>query len=402
LPTVAYCLNVFPGGTREELRSTLEGPVSRLRRLVDPAGTLALELHVGTSLAKELLSRKTFLADLRSLLRDLGLAVVSVNAFPIGDFHQERVKSDVFCPPWPDPERVETTIRAGKILAGLLDGGGGAVSTSPGTYRGFGVEEFTRTSIARAMARVARDFAALEKSTGKCIVLAVEPEPWGMMETVEEAAKFIELLHAVGAGVVRGGGEGAKDAERTLRRHVGVNPDLCHQSVLFEDFDASFRLLKERGIAVPKVHVSSAVAVERPSRAKEAMERLCRLGDDPWLHQVTGIHEDGGIRRVAADLDRIRGREDEAFEGLVQLRAHLHVPVFLSDAGGGIATTAAETARAVEVLLRSRVTELLVVETYTWPGLDGRLPVMERGDLVDGMARELLWLADLVETHRLA
>lgn len=399
LPRLAYCLNVFPGQTTQALKKTLSGPVRRLKELFSPNRPFGIEMHVGERLAEELGEKPQELDSIRGLVEDLGLSVVSVNAFPIGDFHSDRVKSDVFCPTWLDERRVVTTIRAGEILAALVAGNRGSVSTSPGTYRGFGVDDSTRKAVARGMARVARSYESLERRTGKRIVLSIEPEPWGMLETVAEAVEFFEVLEEVGAGILREGHGSSitDDPALMVRRYLGINIDLCHQSVMFEDHVGSLEALARAGISIPKVHVSSALSVSKPAQNREGMAVLDSLGEDRYLHQVVGLSEEGKLLRLAPDIPFLSDVPPERLARCVQLRAHLHVPLHL-DGVAGCQTTSRETARAVRKISSRAASDLLVVETYTWEHVRHRLSELERTEeIVEGMAGELGWLKAVVK-----
>ncbi len=399
-PTLAYCLNVFGGQSHADLCLNLRGQVRRLKDSFCPDGPFAVEMHIGEQLALELTQDEGKLQSLKATLSELDLRVVAVNAFPISDFHGETVKSDVFTPTWLEERRVLTTCLAGKILAELVPGETASVSTSPGTYRGFGVDENTLQTVARNMARVAAAYAEIEWKTGKRIVLSIEPEPWGMIETVDEAVSFFDLLLEAGGGIIRSceGGDLVEDSSAALRRYVGVNIDLCHQSVMFEDHGAGYRQLTANGISIPKVHVSSAVSLSNPADEPKGLELLQVLGADRYLHQVMGLDRNGVVRRVAADLPLMTTMSREKLSEFVQIRAHVHVPLHLGGVDG-CTTTIGETARALGLILDQELSDILVVETYTWEHVLAHLPELRMTpDVVQGMAGELGWLAGTVRS----
>jgi hypothetical protein len=223
------------------------------------------------------------------------------------------------------------------------------LSTLPLGYRAPGGPQPDLRVMARNLARAASSFAALEQRTGVCCVLALEPEPFCLLETCAAAAAFLEQwLFEEGAS--------ATVPEDVLRRHLGVCVDLCHLAVVGEDALAACDDLRRRGIAVPKIQVSSCLEV----RAPEGLERLLGFDEPRWLHQTVAA---SGMR--ALDLPQVR-RECSTFAGAGRLRTHFHLPLWW-DEPGALGSTRAEVERVLAGL-RAPL-PLLEVETYTWPAL---------------------------------
>ena len=74
--------------------------------------------------------------------------------------------------------------------------------------------------------QLARDLNALHQDTGKMIRLAIEPEPFCILETTLETIHFFEMMWDVADK------NGCGDL---VREHIGVCYDVCHQAVEFED-----------------------------------------------------------------------------------------------------------------------------------------------------------------------
>jgi len=70
---------------------------------------------------------------------------------------------------------------------------------------------------------------------------------------------------------------------------------------------------------------------------------------------------------------------------------HFHVPVD-ADRLGPLRTTRPELIRAIEAIHQLPYEPHLEVETYTWPVLPG----VKSGDVISGMARELIATRDLL------
>ena len=92
-------------------------------------------------------------------------------------------------------------------------------------------------------------------------------------------------------------------------RHVCV--DLCHLAVVGEDAVAAVAGLRQRGIAMPKIQVSSGLELRDPVGSLDA---LLVFDEARYLHQTCG---DGGQR--ALDLDEV-GRRRPEFEAAGRLR----------------------------------------------------------------------------------
>src|SRR5690606_4643530 len=137
--------------------------------------------------------------------------------------------------------------------------------------------------------------AGIEAQTGVCCMLALEPEPNCLLETVAQTALFLEQwLFEEGAW--------STVPEQHLRRHLGVCVDLCHLAVLGEDALQALADLRRRGITVAKIQVSSCLEV----RDAAGIDRLLAFEEARYLHQTVAAN---GIRSL--DLDDVRARRDE-------------------------------------------------------------------------------------------
>jgi hypothetical protein len=254
------------------------------------------------------------------------------------------------------------------------------LSTLPLGYRAPGDTPADLRVMARNLARCASAFAAIEQATGVCCVLALEPEPDCLLETVAGTAAFLERwLFDEGAWTTV--------PEAVLRRHLGVCVDLCHLAVVGEDPLTALRDLRARGIAVPKIQVSACLEVRDPA----GLDALLAFAEPRYLHQTVAANG-----RRALDLPEVAIAR-AAFAAAGRIRSHYHVPLFW-DQPGPFGSTQQEVAR----VLRGLVADggpwpLLEVETYTWGVLGdfaGTSPLAER------IARELQWVADQLGADR--
>jgi sugar phosphate isomerase/epimerase len=386
-PHLTYCTNIHPGETWAEVRVNLQ------RHVVGVKEALALDRPFGVGLrlsgvAAESLAEPADLEWLRAFLAQHGMYVFTINGFPFGPFHGVRVKEEVYAPDWLTEERLVYTDRLATLLAALLPdepGLYGSVSTVPGAFRARLASAEARATIADRIIRHVATLVALEAETGKWIRLALEPEPWCMLETVADAIEFFQThvfsdaaAHRLAALTGRSAGASAA----AIRRHVGVCFDACHMAVEFEDPADALARLAAAEIPIVKVQVSAGMIATLGGDDAATRTALAGFADAVYLHQVVERHAKRLQRFV--DLPEALASPDA---GAREWRIHFHVPLF-REALGVVRST---QRWVVELLraLRSRAYEgHLEVETYTWDVL----PEVFRGEPVEqAVARELTW-----------
>ncbi|MFN3241912.1 MAG: metabolite traffic protein EboE [Planctomycetota bacterium] len=374
-PRITYCTNVHPAPDLDQQLATLRDHVAPVAAAARTEGrAFGLGGWWPMQLVEVLHADAAARARLRGAMDDAGAPLWTLNVFPFGDFHQEVVKTAVYAPDWGDEERLLYTRRCAEVGAQLLGRGDVLpMSTLPLGYRGDGEAPADVRRMARNLARAASMLAAIEADTGVRCVLALEPEPNCLLETVAQAADFLDRwLFEEGAWTT-------VPAEH-LRRHLGVCVDLCHLAVLDEDPLAALAELRRRGIEVPKIQVSSCLEV----RHANGIEPLLAFEEPRYLHQTMAAN---GLRSL--DLDGVRARRAE-FERAGRVRTHYHVPLDW-DQDGPFGSTQQQVRRVLEALAAdSAPVPLLEVETYTWSVLGdtfGDAPLHQR------IRRELDWVA---------
>jgi sugar phosphate isomerase/epimerase len=386
---LTYCSNIHPGETWAEVRANFDRYVLAVRERLAPGADFGIGLRLSARAAAEL-SEPAVLAEFRAFLARHRLYVFTLNGFPYGTFHGTRVKEEVYLPDWRDAERLRYTNQLADLLAALLPDDDawleGSVSTVPGAFKpALGSPGDVAWMVEHLLQHVAH-LVALRARTGRCIALALEPEPHCFLETIAEAVSFFTAeLHGAAAvrRIVALTGLDATAAAEALHQHLGLCLDLCHAAVEFEDAAGSIGQLQAAGIRVLKMQISAGLRL--PTLDAEALQALQRFDDAVYLHQV--------VQRSASGLRRFADLPD-AFASLPQdtagreWRVHFHVPIFLEQ----LAPFASTQAFVREVLALQRVQAVsahLEVETYTW----GVLPEPFRSGSVDeAVARELAWV----------
>src|SRR5688572_4797278 len=281
---LTYCSNIHAGESWTEVRDAVTSALPKVRRHLGAAGPVAIGLRLSARAAQEL-AQPPALDAFRAFLRDGDYYVPTINGFPFGAFHRARVKENVYLPDWRDRRRVEYSNRLASLLAALLSDRGlseGSVSTVPGAFKGHIHSADDAAAIAVSILEHAEHLAALRKSTGVTIVLAIEPEPACFIETTAEAVDFFTRFLLDDAFVRTASHLTVDD----VRRHIGVCFDACHMAVEFEDHASALASLDGAGIRVPKFQISSALRVSDPSPGSAGRRALERFAEDTYLHQV--------------------------------------------------------------------------------------------------------------------
>lgn len=345
---------------------------------------LSAGLWFSDPVSREIDGDRRALESLRAALAEHSLTCHTLNAFPQGDFHARRVKEQVYLPDWSDRRRLDYTLRCGRILAALMpEAREGSISTLP---LGFALAANPPDFLSACrgnLCELARELDALHSETGRMIRLAIEPEPFCRLETIRQAAEFFENLraHAETAGV----GE-------LVAEHIGLCYDICHQAVEFEDPAASIASLAEAGIRINKVQISSAIELAAPASNLAGRAALAEFVEPRYLHQTFARAGD----RIGKQLDlTVAMCENPPAEFLHadSWRIHFHVPVNERELGP-LGTTHRQIAPALAAIGELEYAPHLEVETYTWSVLPGG----NKPPLAEGLAKELVATADLVES----
>jgi len=385
---LTYCSNIHPGESWAEVRANLGRHAVAVRDRLQPAGDFGIGLRLSARAAAELTDAAT-LAEFMAFLARERMYVFTINGFPYGTFHGQRVKEAVYLPDWRDPERLRYTNQLADLLARLLPaqaGLEGSVSSVPGAYKpALGGAADVALMVEHLLLHVAH-LVALRARSGRLVSLALEPEPNCFLETIAEVTAFFASdLHAPRAVRRLAALTGLDDsaAARALHDHLGVCLDLCHAAVEFEDATGCIAQLQAAGIRVLKMQISAGLRL--PTLDATALQALRRFDDPVYLHQVVQ-QGPGGVQGFADLPEALATLPADVAD--TEWRVHFHVPIFLDQLAPFSSTQA--FIREVLALHRARpVSAHLEVETYTWDVL----PESFRSGSVDAaVARELAWV----------
>ena len=371
---LAYCTNVHRGNNWEETFFSLEQYVLKVRKKICPDTPYAIGLRLGADAAREL-SNPEVLNRFREWLDLQNAYIFTINGFPYGNFHGQRVKEKVYLPDWTDPKRLTYTLSLFQVLSALLPAGmEGSVSTLPASFKEFHPADRLPDSAYKNLLTCAEEIEHLSLENDLDLHLGMEPEPLGWFETTVETLRFLEELF-----------DRAKDPEM-VRRRIGVNYDCCHLAIEREDAREGLDAIKQAGVRLSKLHLSSALQV---IPTPQNLQKLTTFVEPVYLHQVITSQKGRVLERIK-DLDRALqcSNEGSLIAGADEWRVHFHVPLHASP-GNGLRDTRQHVLDTLDWLQENPDTcRHLEMETYTWEVLP---PELRSSEVVDQVAKEYEW-----------
>lgn len=391
---LTYCSNIHPGETWTEVQAALAHALPRVREQVGFAGPMAIGLRLSAEAAVEL-DRPGAMAALRGFLALGDYYIPTLNGFPYGAFHGQRVKEQVYRPDWRDPARVTYSNQLGNILSGILAGTpclSGCISTVPGAFRADVTSDEDRLDIAKGLLRHVAHLVALRDRTGVTVSVAIEPEPSCFLETVTEAVAFMAkyLLDRSLITYIAAETRVPMDVD-VVRRHIGLCLDACHMAVEFEDPADALLAAATAGIPIRKVQVSSALQLDERTPA-QLVDSLAPFAEDTYLHQVVE-RRDGALTHYVDLPEALGAAIEDPSTARRDWRVHFHVPIFL-DRMRHFGTTQAYLGTLLDLVRQPGACDCFEVETYTWDVLPDEYRTM---DVCSAIARELTWARERLE-----
>lgn len=381
---LSYCTNVHPGRTVDEVIDGITQYTSEVRRRLDVP--MAAGLWLARSVTDQLLASDADLERLAQVLWQNDLACYTLNAFPYGDFHTDRVKEQVYLPDWTTVERLTYTRDCARLLSQLIpESGEGSISTVPlgGRMNPSGPDFHARCF--SNLIKLAGDLKGVYEKTGRKIRLAVEPEPMCEISSIPDDAvplfrTLFEMADATGN-------------LETVQEYIGVCFDVCHQAVVFEEVTQSIDQLEDVGVRINKIHITNAIELSNPATNEAGRNALSEYVEPRYLHQVYARTSDGRVLSRLDLLDEvIDGPLDDEFMQADAWRIHFHVPVF-ADSLGPLKTTRNDLKAALRRVKLLEYAPHLEVETYTWPVMPDSSTKL---DLAEQITTELRSAYDLL------
>jgi hypothetical protein len=365
---LAYCANIHRGETWAETLAALETYTLAVKERVCPSRPYAIGLRLSAQAARELAQGQA-LRQFQRWLERHDCYVFTINGFPFGRFHGQRVKEQVYLPDWTSPERLDYTNLLFDLLAQLVPAGiEGSVSTVPGSFKEFIQSDPQRQAIRDNIFKCVEHIDRRSKESGRILHLGLEPEPLGFLETTGETVEFFGRLRD----------EHPHDPR--LEQCLGVNYDTCHLAVEYEEPGEALAQLQRHQIKVSKLHLSSALKAQPTAAARTA---LAGFADNVYLHQVIARGAEGKLARYRDLDDALR-----AAAPAEEWRVHFHIPL-PCPATEWFEPTTDHLLGVFDVLkAQPGLCSHLEMETYTWEVMPAALKSVS---VVEQLAAEYDW-----------
>lgn len=393
---LTYCTNIHAGESWDDHFAQLQKHLPAIKKEIAPDRSMGIGLRLSDEASVDL-SKSDNLSTFKEWLKAQHAYVFIMNGFPFGGFHRTVVKDKVHAPDWTTPERERYTSRLAHLLSELLpEGMEGGISTSPLSYRYWHVEKqlpeiFEESTL--QLLRVVDQLIQIKQATGKSIHIALEPEPDGLIGDGKEFINwYTDYLIPIGVPYLSRLYGCDKDAvERYIRQHIQLCYDVCHFAVNFEEHALMISRLKELGIKVGRIQISSALKATFPSAPEDrqaTVNAFARFDESVYLHQVVSLQQSGQYKRYR-DLPEALADKDK--DSAKEWRAHFHVPVFEEDYGK-LQSTQSDIRELISIHKHTPFTSHLEVETYTWEVL----PEEKKLPLTESITREMQWAKGLL------
>ncbi len=388
MQTLAYNSNLHPAESVAELIQTLDHFSAAVR-----AGlawdALGIDLRLGSQAVRDC-QDAAVTKQLRDCLERNHLHAHTINAFPLSPFQSAVVKDQAYTPDWTSRQRLEDSIALIHIALAIHDGDFISMSTLPASYKPWAYNQAALRQCAQAYATWAAAAAQVFRDTGRCVHLAIEPEPWCFLENTHETIYFWQhYLLTDGLHTCAELLDNDLAAARTaLQRHLGVCFDTCHVSLAFEDQAQAVARLRAANIPIHKVQFSAAPEIKNPQQQQAAVASLLAMHEPRFLHQ-SALRSAAGSVFKCVDLDGLAAAL-ERMPTADCVRSHFHIPVFWPSQDAGLSSTIADSIAGLHACVAAGATQI-AVETYTWSVLADD----DKGAIA-GTIHVLEFLADLL------
>lgn len=392
---LTYCSNIHSGETWGRVFANMKEYLPQLKTDLAPDAPFGVGLRLSNRAADGLLENGA-LQQAKEWLSENQFYVMTINAFPYGNFHRKGIKDRVYAPDWTTKKRRDYSLKIARILAALTpEGGESGFSTVPLSYKPWlnpdtTVKTYHQSAI--FLSDVVQFMAETYEKTGTLIHIDIEAEPDCLIETNEELIAFFNTwLLPVGVPYLAQKSEiSQQKAEEQLRRHVQVCYDVCHSCVEFEKPVEVFNDLAKAEIQIGKIQISAALKYKLnkdADRALQAEKTLSEFIDPVYLHQVVKHHADNTLSQNRDLNDSVLSQLKANNASVDEIRTHFHVPIFLEHYEH-LDSTQSNIIDVIKLLQNNRMARHLEIETYTWDVLPPSLKL----DMMSSIKREYEWV----------
>ena len=286
MQVLGYNSNLHPAETVDELIQKLEDFAAAVRRELNWP-KLGVDLRLGSQAIQECQAQETQLQALRDCLQRNHLSAHTINAFPLSAFQTAAVKENAYIPDWTTAERLADSIALIDMALALCDDDLITISTLPLSFKPWSTAATVLETCAAQLGQWVAAAAQAFEHCGRTVHLAIEPEPWCLLENTAEVIAFWQgPLATRGLAACRAILGDEAQARAALQRHLGICFDTCHVSLAYEDQVAAVASLCAHNIPILKVQFSAAPEVINPAQDAEGVKALAAMAEPRFLHQT--------------------------------------------------------------------------------------------------------------------
>lgn len=393
---LTYCTNIHSGESWDAIFENLKTYIPSLS-----IANFGIGLRLSDRASIEILEGNN-LAIFKEWLKANNYYVFTMNGFPFGNFHKEKVKDAVHLPDWTTQARLDYTLRLFDILVEILPQNDqlttleGGISTSPLSYKLWWKTEQENQQVfeiaTENLIKVVQHLLKIREKTGKLLHLDIEPEPDGMLENTKDTiAYFVDWLLSKGAAMLsKNLTISIEEAKKAIRTHIQICYDICHFAVEYEKHEDALQVFENHGIKIGKFQISAALKADLPkdeAQRKAIFEEFAIFNEPTYLHQVIARNSKNELFNFN---DLPKALIEATSEEFVEWRTHFHVPIFLSKYR--LLQSTQEDIIQVLALLKQKpsLTQHLEIETYTWDVLPKEMQL----SMEESIGRELNWVRE--------
>ncbi len=353
--TVTYCMNVFPAYDVQNLLILLNEKIPQIVERTQPD---QITIPLGLWFPIDLLE-KSSQADRDRIGRVMARNnqyICTLNAFPQGQFHEKRIKENVYFPDWTDDKRFEYTCRVIEFASNLsLTQGIIPVSTVPISYG----NKYS-DSVWINLKKMCVFLHKIKEQKGLHFRLLLEPEPGCVLDRISNSKDFLQELSL---------------RIPNAREYIGICLDTCHCAVMFEKPIDFFDMVENQGYSIDKIQISAALKLQKGINRST----LRKFNEVTYLHQTTILEENGDFHF----FNDLKPALKSSIQG--ETRTHFHIPLYTEP------LPPLESTRDLldkdffrKVATNGRILE---IETYTFSILPDK-----QTDVISSISDEIKWL----------
>lgn len=384
---LSYCTNIHPGETAKEVLENIKNHVVSVKQQFCPNKPFGVGLRLSYQACLEFAKNTD---ELTELCIQHNLYIFTINGFIYGHFHKKPVKKNVYLPDWTSSKRVEFSNQLATILDEMQPKNiTGTISTVPIAFKDAIISEKEVEKATQHLLEHIAHLYALEKNSGKKIMLCLEPEPGCYIETIDETIEFFTkylFSEKSKKSLQKQIGETTTFCHEYIKSHIGICYDTCHMAIEYENASKALSQLKKHQIAIGKVQISSAIRIMFAPKDQEVINYLSLFVDKIYLHQVVQRFNEN-IKRFTDLPEALKYLKILPRDANIEWRIHFHIPIFLKKTNI-INSTQQHIIETLQYMNKFSVCQHYEVETYTWDVLPNEY---KKTSLHESIVRELKW-----------